>query len=82
MIKRKLVGVYGPNLKCTKPADCLTDRSANQTHPTRELMILCARDVTLTVDFRKTDDEDRPVNPCALDASKFVSSRATRRFQW
>lgn len=40
MIKRKLVGVYGPNLKCTKPADCLTDRSANQTHPTRELLIL------------------------------------------
>ena len=22
MIKRKLAGVYGPNLKCTKPADC------------------------------------------------------------
>jgi hypothetical protein len=40
VIKRKLAGVYGPNLKFTKPADCLTDRSANQTHPTRGLLIL------------------------------------------
>jgi hypothetical protein len=40
VIKRKLAGVYGPNLKCTKPADSLTDRSVNQTHPTRELLIL------------------------------------------
>ena len=51
MIKRNLAGVYGPNLKCTKPADCLTDCSANQTHLTRGLMILYAHDVTLTVDF-------------------------------
>ena len=51
MIKRKLAGVYGPNLKCTKPADCLTDRSANQTHPTRGLLILVPPLTEITEEF-------------------------------
>ena len=69
MIKRKLAGVYGPNLKCTKPADCLTDRSANQNPP-----------YTRIVDSRPASNQPKsPKNFSALPL--LCQKKKTNRFE-